>query len=73
MTLVTLFDLKHVPVLSNRFTIEPSCTIDALITLADGDSVLTKGVRREGLVFKSITGDDSFKVISNAWLLKNEE
>lgn len=71
--LVTLFGLKHVPVLSNGFTIEPSCTIDALITLADGDSVLTKGVRREGLVFKSITSDDSFKVISNAWLLKNEE
>ena len=41
-----------------------------LIVSADGPSLVAK--YREGLVFKEINGQFSFKVISNKWLLKNE-
>lgn len=41
------------------------------ITDADGPSGL-KGKYREGFVYKSMTRDFSFKVISNAYLLKEE-
>lgn len=39
--------------------------------LADGPS-LNAAVKREGLVFKSLCGSQSWKVISNKWLLKHE-
>ena len=41
------------------------------IEFADGVSALTD-TRIEGLVYKSNSGQESFKVISNKWLLKNE-
>ena len=43
---------------------------DAL-ALADGPS-LNAAVKREGLVFKSLCGSQSWKAISNKWLLKHE-
>ena len=47
-------------------------TLDELISKADGESGLNTKTKREGLVYKSTCGNYSFKVISNAWLLKNE-
>lgn len=41
------------------------------INAADGESTLNKS-KREGFVYKDMNSDFSFKVISNAWLLKNE-
>lgn len=43
----------------------------AVRTMADGTS-LNAAVKREGLVFKSLCGSQSWKVISNKWLLKHE-
>lgn len=63
-------DLKMVPTFSVRFTLPP--TIGELLLVADGDSGL-KGKFREGLVFKSLTRDFQFKVISNKYLLKNQD
>lgn len=45
--------------------------MESLLKYADGYSLNTK-VKREGLIFKSLDGTKSFKVISNAWLLKEK-
>jgi len=45
----------------------------ALLDLATGPSSLYPGGRREGLVFRSMTTQDRFKVISNKFLLKSKE
>lgn len=45
-------------------------TMDDFLDFADGSS-FKENVKREGVVFKSQTGQKSFKVISNEYLLKN--
>lgn len=44
--------------------------IDEILLAAEGPSLFAN--QREGIVYKSITRDFSFKTISNKWLLKNE-
>lgn len=61
--------LNHVPILHSK-AIAPATVADAL-ALADGPS-LNPSIKREGLVFKSLCGSLSWKVISNKWLLKHE-
>ena len=47
--------------------------VTAIIAMADGDSLLTPGRPREGLVFRTMERDRlSFKVISNRYLLKEK-
>lgn len=69
-----ILGLDHVPVVDFK-TIHNGTDLDGWIKEqiagADGGSVLNNS-RREGLVYKDISSDFSFKVISNAWLLKNE-
>jgi ATP-dependent RNA circularization protein (DNA/RNA ligase family) len=67
--------LKYVPVLDvdcklSRFGSEPREMADAILAYAEGPG-MNKGVKREGVVFKSNT-DVSFsmKAISNAYLMK---
>ncbi|BAV06040.1 hypothetical protein FLA_2055 [Filimonas lacunae] len=62
--------LETVPVLDNSFTLP--ATIDELLTMADGASVLSpkgKNAEREGLVIRSLDRKISFKAISNKFLL----
>lgn len=63
--------LLHVPVESEGFTLLP---MQDMLALADGTTQLTtKKASREGLVFKSLTNPlNSFKVISNEYLLKEK-
>lgn len=64
--------LNHVPVLEENFAV--SSDVDGLLVMADGQSVIGNKSAREGLVFKNVVNpDNSFKAISNKWLLKNEE
>jgi RNA ligase (TIGR02306 family) len=64
--------LNHVPVLEENFAV--SSDVDGLLATADGQSVIGNKSAREGLVFKNVVNpDNSFKAISNKWLLKNEE
>lgn len=65
------YSIKHVPVLFNNFKIESN--IDDLLKFAEGKSYLNPKVEREGLVFKNtkLNEINSFKVISNNFLLKN--
>lgn len=61
--------VKHVPVNFTGKLQAPD--VASAITRADGPSGL-HGKYREGFVYKSTTRDFSFKVISNAYLLKEE-
>lgn len=65
-----IFNLKTVPII-REFNGLP--TIDELIKITDGQSLLNTNSRREGLVFRTFDNEISFKVISNNYLLKNEE
>jgi RNA ligase (TIGR02306 family) len=47
-------------------------TLENVLALADGKSMINPETMREGLVFKATDGKSSFKAISNEWLLKNE-
>lgn len=67
------YDFSQVPILvvgqvlhDNNFK-----TVDDLLEYADGPS-LNPQVKREGLVFKSLDSNFTFKAISNKWLLKND-
>lgn len=62
------FNIQHVPVLEVFRT--ENTTIEQLLQYAEGKSQIGVKPEREGLVFKSLNGKDSFKVISNKWLLK---
>ncbi len=62
--------ISHVPLASNHAVTLP-VDVASAIADADGPSGL-KGKYREGFVYKSMTRDFSFKVISNAYLLKEE-
>ena len=64
---VELMGLQYVPVYTERHVLTES--IGELLTLADGESGL-RGKFREGLVFKSLSRDFSFKAISNRYLIK---
>ena len=64
-------NLKHVPVFANYET-DSRTTVSELLTFAEGQSNLNPRTQREGLVFKNVINNESFKVISNAWLLKND-
>lgn len=47
--------------------------LPAILKYAEGKSLLNNQTEREGLVFRSVEDGLSFKVISNKFLLKNEE
>lgn len=66
--IVFAMGLEYVPVFHQRFSAKGHSVQD-LLGMADGPSGLN-GKYREGLVFKSLTRGFSFKVISNAYLLK---
>lgn len=69
---VELLELKHVPVILKNGLVNH--TIDELLELAEGKSVLNPSQEREGIVFKQHQNPDvSFKVISNKYLLKQKD
>lgn len=70
MDVVTSNNLQHCPVIGVYGLLND--TIESLIEKADGVSVLCNQAKREGFVFKALDEDNSFKVISNAWLLKHD-
>jgi RNA ligase (TIGR02306 family) len=69
--LCALLNLKHVPVFADYET-DSRTTISELLKFSEGKSHLNPNTQREGLVFKNNINNESFKAISNAWLLKNE-
>ena len=61
------FDIPCVPIVDEHFIIPETC--DELLVLAGGASAVDGGMR-EGLVFRSYDGTESFKAVDNAFLLK---
>lgn len=61
--------VKTVPVLGT-FRMDSTFTTDRLLEMADGKSMLRKETNREGIVFKKADGSETFKAVSNAYLLK---
>jgi hypothetical protein len=59
--------IPWVPILDNNYYLPD--TVDELLQFATGKSVIDGGMR-EGLVFRSQDGSQSFKAVSNEFLLK---
>ena len=64
--------VKMVPQIIEGWDIS-SETVESLINFADAKSCLNGDVFREGLVFRTNNREKSFKIISNAFLIKHGE
>ena len=64
------YKIPSVPVLETNFKIPATC--DELLTYADGKSQID-GETREGVVLRTWDGINSFKAVSNEFLLKYKE
>lgn len=70
-----VFEIPHVPIIEEHLNLEEMFPTDAfyrdfLLVWAEDKSCLNNKTEREGLVFKSVEGNFSFKAISNRFLLK---
>jgi RNA ligase (TIGR02306 family) len=64
--------MKHVPVVDDNFALD--CSVENVIEMANGKSLLNPNVAREGIVFRLNEAGPkvSFKSVSNQYLLKND-
>lgn len=67
--IVESWGMKWVPVLGIG---ETQATMEELKEFADGKSAVNPNVLREGIVYRSLDGSDSFKNVSRQFLLKKE-
>ena len=65
--LLKKYNIPCVPIVDNNFIL-PN-TVEELLDYATGNSVVD-GKMREGIVFRSLDGSQSFKAVSNEFLLK---
>lgn len=66
--LLDKYGMKWVPILGE---VQMPDTMEELKQLATGKSVVNPNVMREGLVYRSLDGSDSFKNVSREYLLKH--
>ena len=66
--IVEEWGMKWVPILGE---VQMPDTMEELKQLATGQSVVNPDVMREGLVYRSLDGQDSFKNVSREYLLKH--
>ena len=66
--LLDKYNIKWVPILGE---VQMPDTMEELKQLATGKSVVNPAVMREGLVYRSLDGSDSFKNVSREYLLKH--
>ena len=64
---LTPFSVPCVPIISTVFKMPDTC--DELLEIATGKSMLD-GLPREGIVFRDVNGERSFKAVSNSFLVK---
>ena len=69
-SLVEQHGLNFVPIVEEKVVLPD--TVDEVLTYADGQSQLANTLR-EGIVFRSLDGKQSFKAVSNKFLLKWSE
>ena len=65
-TLINSWGMKWVPIIG---VVKMPDTMEELKALADGPSTVNPEVMREGFVYRSLDGQDSFKNVSNQFLL----
>lgn len=63
----------QIPHCPHLYTDDMQFDLPGILKFAEGKSILNPSIEREGLVFRCIEDGFSFKVISNRFLLKNEE
>ena len=68
VVLIERMGLKHVPVYLRSMN-SANMTVEKLLRIAEGKSVLNDKQEREGIVFKQVDGGMTFKAISNKYLL----
>ena len=68
--LLEKYGIKWVPILGE---VQMPDTMEELKQLATGKSVVNPNVMREGLVYRSLDGSDSFKNVSREYLLKHNQ
>ena len=64
-----MYGIPTVPILNDNIYINQFEDVDAILAYAEGNSQLD-GKPREGIVFRSQDGVNSFKAVSNNFLLK---
>ena len=64
---------QHSPILSYVDYLPKGKTVEDILNMADKKSVINNKVDREGIVFKSLKTQRSFKAISNSYLLKQKD
>ena len=65
--LLSFYDIPWVPIIDKEFILPD--TVEELLDIATDMSVIDDGMR-EGLVFRSLDGAQSFKAVSNEFLMK---
>ena len=68
--IIESWGMKWVPILGE---VQMPDTMEELKQLATGKSVVNPNVIREGLVYRSLDGSDSFKNVSREYLLKHNQ
>ena len=61
------FAIPCIPIISGSFKLPDTC--DELLKIAEGNSAVD-GLPREGIVFRDVNGERSFKAVSNPFLVK---
>ena len=61
--------LEHVPIINERY--KTPDTMEEIKLQADGFSIINPKVKREGFVYRSLDGQQSFKNVSREYLLKH--
>ena len=62
-------ELNHVPIIDTQYMLPK--TMEEMKLEADGYSEINPKVKREGFVYRSIDGQQSFKNVSREYLLKH--
>jgi RNA ligase (TIGR02306 family) len=70
--LARVLGMNHVPILQDSWMIPQGSTVESLLQFADATQSINNPVA-EGIVFKHLTTQDRFKVISNRFLLKEKD
>ena len=63
-------NLEHVPIINERY--KTPDTMEEIKLQADGFSIINPKVKREGFVYRSLDGQQSFKNVSREYLLKHQ-
>ena len=63
------WNIPWVPIISEKITMDNFSSIDELLGYANGSSLVNKDRLREGIVFRSLDSDLSFKAVSPEYLM----